>query len=78
MSQGTAPALKECAERLRLLAELDRATAALATAAHELSSKMGTLPEPDYDRLRADVEGVRLDLEHAREALAHHRREHGC
>jgi hypothetical protein len=67
-----------CAERGRLLDDLSVVTCDYAGAVEDLSRKMGVLPQHEYILKRAEVEQMRLDAEHAREALVKHRAEHGC
>ena len=70
--------LKFCEERGRLMDLLHRATIAYGKVVCELASKIGTMTEGDYRRVRGEVEQARLDAEQARHALINHRGEHGC
>ena len=70
--------LKFCTERGRLLDYLSNAARDYGRAATHLGSKLETMSEADYKRVRAETEAARLDAEQAREALLQHRREHGC
>ena len=67
-----------CNERGRLLDELHQASLEYAAAVGDLVNKMGTLPEVEYKRFKAGVEGLRLEAEHRRDALRDHRINHGC
>lgn len=49
-----------------------------AAAAAELSLQIGSVPEIDYRRMRAEVELARRDAEIGRERLLKHHEEHGC
>jgi hypothetical protein len=72
--------LRFCSERGRLLDAYDDAARDYAKAADELTTEMATTAlSPEVSRLkRSEVEHARLDAQHAKDALAAHRKEHGC
>jgi len=67
-----------CTERSNLLDDLNRATTEYSGAANDLSLRTGTLPELEYQRVRANIDQARHNAEQCQTALRTHREEHGC
>jgi hypothetical protein len=70
--------LRFCSERGRLLDLLTTAASDYAKVAAELAVQVSALSPIGYRRKRFEVESARMDAQHARDALAAHRKEHGC
>jgi hypothetical protein len=70
--------LRFCSERGRLLDLLTTAASDYAKVADELAAQLSTLSPLAYRRKRLEVEGARINAQHARDALAAHKKEHGC
>jgi len=69
---GLCPTLK------RLFHEYDSALRDHSEAIAYLTSRMGTVPKDEYDRLLAVSEQKRLQVEQARLATESHKSRHGC
>lgn len=70
--------LRFCPERGRLLDALAEAAKDYANEADQLAAQISDFSSIAYRLKRSDVEHARMDAQHAREALATHRKEHGC
>ena len=70
--------LRFCPERGRLLDLLARASSEYARLANDLLAQIGTLSPVGYRRKQEEVGYARTEAQHARDALATHKKEHGC
>jgi hypothetical protein len=67
-----------CSAKASLLTAYQQSTEDYLARLRELQAGMAFLPKGDYDRLRHEVERMRLKSERARLALERHVKEHGC
>jgi hypothetical protein len=67
-----------CQERADLLAAVANTSACYTKAVLELSASAPILLRADYQSRREETEILRVKAENTRNALADHRREHGC
>jgi hypothetical protein len=74
----TAEHLRFCIERGRLLDLTTAATSNYSDAVRELTESIGTVSKEQYRRKESEVEILRVDLLHARDALNAHRAIHRC
>ena len=70
--------LTVCLEQSRLLDSLNDAASDYATAAVALTKEISTLDDAAYRHRCFGVEGARLDVQEARDALIRHKADHGC
>ena len=70
--------LRFCIERGRLLDLTTAATSSYSDAVRELTESIGKVSKEQYRRKKSEVEILRVDVSHAREALDTHRALHGC
>ena len=67
-----------CEEKTRLLVAYQTATGKYSTAVSDLARKMGTTPQPEYEKLNRLAEEARYESLDARDRLDWHTAEHGC
>ena len=67
-----------CSQEAELIEAWNAAAERFSAAVSALRKSVGTITNPEYERLRAEIEDARLDADNARALLDIHRREHGC
>ena len=67
-----------CEQQARLLTAWHLAISEFSTVVERLVREVGTLPKPEYERLRPEVEAKRVAADNARVNLDFDCLEHGC